>query len=103
MTNPWINHVKKFAKENNRSYGCSISDPACAASYTKVIKKSKKEKRNEQRLINQSQARNQFLNRVKNMSSDDEKPILKMRFNSLHETIRNDIKDNYSKLYNKLF
>ena len=25
MTNPWIEHVKKYAKDNNISYACAIS------------------------------------------------------------------------------
>ena len=102
MPNAWITHVKKFAQENNKSYGCAISDPACKNSYEKVVKKSKKELREEQRVINQTQARNQILNRIKSMT-DDDKPLLKMKFNSLNESIRNDIKQNYSKYYNKLF
>ena len=102
MPNAWITHVKNFAKENNKSYGCAISDTACKNSYEKVVKKSKKELREEQRVINQTQARNQILNRIKTMT-DDDKPILKMKFNSLNETIRNDIKQNFSKYYNKLF
>ena len=102
MPNAWITHVKNFAKENNKSYGCAISDPACKISYEKVVKKSKKELREEQRVINQTQARNQILNRIKTMT-DDDKPILKMKFNSLNETIRNDIKQNFSKYHNKLF
>ena len=32
MSNEWIEHVK-FARENNMSYGCAISDPRCKASY----------------------------------------------------------------------
>ena len=100
MPNSWITHVKKFAQENNKSYGCSISDPACKNSYEKVVKKSKKEKRQDQNIINQSQARNQILNRIKSMT-DDDKPLLKMKFNSLNESIRNDIKQNYVKLYKK--
>ena len=102
MPNSWITHVKNFAQENNKSYGCSISDQACKNSYEKVVKKSKKELREEQRVINQTQARNQILNRIKSMT-DDDKPILKMKFNSLNESIREDIKKNYSKYYNKLF
>ena len=102
MPNLWITHVKNFAKENNKSYGCAISDSACKNSYEKVVKKSKKELREEQRVINQSQARNQLLNRIKAMT-DDDKPLLKMKFNSLNQSIREDIKQNYSKYYNKLF
>ena len=33
MSNEWIEHVKKFVRENNMSYGCAISDPRCKASY----------------------------------------------------------------------
>ena len=102
MPNAWITHVKNFAKENNKSYGCDISDPACKNSYEKVVKKSTKELREEQRVINQTQARNQLLNRIKTMT-DDDKSILKMKFNSLNGSIRNDIKQNFSKYYNKLF
>lgn len=29
----WTDHVKKWAKENNKTYGCAISDPRCKASY----------------------------------------------------------------------
>ena len=38
MPNAWITHVKKFAQENNKSYGCAISDPACKSSYEKKVK-----------------------------------------------------------------
>ena len=37
MPNAWITHVKKFAQENNKSYGCSIRDSACKNSYEKVV------------------------------------------------------------------
>lgn len=33
MPNAWTNHVKQFAKENNLSYGCALSNPQCSASY----------------------------------------------------------------------
>ena len=33
MPNKWIEHVKKFSRENNMSYGCAISDPRCKSSY----------------------------------------------------------------------
>ena len=102
MANAWIEHVKKYSKDNNKSYGCSISDPRCNATYKPVMKKSKKEKREEQTIINRTQARNQLLNKIKVMNEDD-KPLLKMRFNSLNEAIRDDIKKNYSKYYDKLF
>ena len=33
MPNAWVEHVKKFAKENNETYGCAISNPKCKESY----------------------------------------------------------------------
>jgi hypothetical protein len=33
MPNPWVEHVKAWAKEHNEPYGCSLSDPACKIEY----------------------------------------------------------------------
>ena len=33
MANSWIEFVKRYAAENNLSYACSLSTPACKASY----------------------------------------------------------------------
>lgn len=33
MGNPWIEHIKRYAKENGKSYACALSDPECKASY----------------------------------------------------------------------
>ena len=35
MTNPWIEHIKKYAKDNNISYGCALSTPECKNTYRK--------------------------------------------------------------------
>ncbi len=91
MANAWIDHVKKWSKENNKSYGCAISDQACKDSYTKVIKKSKKELKEEKTKLINSQIRNNLLNRIKNMT-DEDKPLLKMRYNLLSDPIKEDIK-----------
>jgi hypothetical protein len=40
MSSDWINHVKKFSRDNNMTYGCAISDPRCKESYQ--IAKNKK-------------------------------------------------------------
>jgi hypothetical protein len=32
-TNPWIQHVKQFAKENDMTYFKSLSDPRCKSQY----------------------------------------------------------------------
>jgi hypothetical protein len=31
--NPWVEHIKSFAKQNNLSYGCALSNPKCKQSY----------------------------------------------------------------------
>ena len=36
-TNPWVEHVRKYAKDNNISYACAITE--AKASYVKVDKK----------------------------------------------------------------
>jgi hypothetical protein len=35
--NPWVEHVKRFAKENGVGYFKAISDPNCKSSYKKKI------------------------------------------------------------------
>ena len=32
-SNPWIQHVKKYAAEHNLTYGCAIGDAECKKSY----------------------------------------------------------------------
>ena len=47
MPNPWIEHIKEFARTHNTSYGCALTMPDCKASYhaKKPQKLSKKEKK----------------------------------------------------------
>jgi len=33
MPNRWVDHVKSFAAQNNLSYGCALSTPACKETY----------------------------------------------------------------------
>jgi len=42
MANAWIQHVKEYARKNNISYGCAISE--AKASYTKKAKPEPKKK-----------------------------------------------------------
>ena len=42
MSNAWIEHVKKYAKDNNLSYACALSTPDCKNTYNKPLSKSKK-------------------------------------------------------------
>ena len=43
MANKWIEHIKKWAKDNNSTYGCALSNPKCKEDY----KKSKEEPKQE--------------------------------------------------------
>ena len=40
VNNPWVEHVKKYAKENNMTYACAI--PEAKKTYTKVDKDAMK-------------------------------------------------------------
>jgi hypothetical protein len=44
MPNAWITHVKDFSKRTGKTYGCSISDPECKASYVKASRPPRKAK-----------------------------------------------------------
>ena len=35
MPSAWVTHVKKFALENNLTYGCALTDERCKATYVK--------------------------------------------------------------------
>ena len=45
MSNKWVEHVKKFAKENGLSYGCAMSKPNLKDGYTPSVKMTSKEKK----------------------------------------------------------
>jgi len=38
MPNSWITHVKEYAKKNNLSYACALSQPDIKNGYEKVKK-----------------------------------------------------------------
>ena len=43
MSNSWIEHVKKYAKDNNLSYGCALTNAKCKSTYNnQPSSKSKK-------------------------------------------------------------
>ena len=103
MTNKWIDHVKKWAAANNKSYGCAITDQACKDVYTKVVKITKKQKREERDKYYYDQFKYDMIDRIKKMKEDSEKPIIRMKFNMLNKNMKEDIKLNHSKYYNLLF
>ena len=43
MPNEWVNFLKKYAQENNISYGCAISEAGPAYRKMKEEKKQKKQ------------------------------------------------------------
>lgn len=49
MPSAWVEHIKDFAKRNNMTYGCALSDPKCSEEYRikfpKPAKKGKKGKK----------------------------------------------------------
>ena len=47
MTNPWIEHVRNFAKKNNMTYSCALSDKNISNGYEKKTKPSKTSKAQE--------------------------------------------------------
>lgn len=53
--NSWIEHVKAFAKKNNMTYGCALSDPKVKVGYVskskKVLNPLKKENPSKKKLV----------------------------------------------------
>lgn len=33
MANAWVEHIRKFARDNGVTYACAFSDPKCIKSY----------------------------------------------------------------------
>ena len=50
MPNKWVEHVRNFAKDNNLSYGCALSDPNLRKGYVPTGKKAKAKYDDERRL-----------------------------------------------------
>jgi hypothetical protein len=98
MANKWILHVKKFASDNNVSYGCAISDPRCKSSYVKPDKNIEKENKINNMLIETSK---NFIKRYK-ASQPDDINIYKSKFNLYSQKIKDIIKEKYPNIYNKL-
>lgn len=45
MANPWIEHIKEYARRNNMTYMCALSNPQAVAEYrAKKTAKSRKMK-----------------------------------------------------------
>jgi hypothetical protein len=66
MPSPWIEHIRKFAAENNLSYGCAMTTPECRATYTPVKKAKKPKKPTKKELKKQSLEKQSLADRVQN-------------------------------------
>lgn len=91
--NKWINHVKQYAKDNNISYACAISDPKCKQSYEPVIKKSKKEREAEQNKKFQEDLPYLFLERLIGIEKKPAsmKLLLQHRFKNYSKEVQDKI------------
>lgn len=49
MSNRWVEHVRKFARDNDLSYGCALSDPNLRKGYVPSGKKAKAKRADEER------------------------------------------------------
>ena len=102
MPNKWIEHVKKFAKENGLSYGCAMSKPNLKDDYKPSVKMTSKEKKQKKVDDMNKTIVSSLLKRIKNMTSED-RPLALMKYNAASQPIRDTIKEQYPKYYNKLF
>jgi small-conductance mechanosensitive channel len=98
MTNPWIEHVRKYAKDNNITYMCAITE--AKESYQKVDKKAEKEKK-ENEMLNVIVKR--FKKQYNEVKDDDTKfKFLKSNFNKKNENIKQYVKAKAPNLYEQL-
>ena len=100
MVNAWIEHVKNYAKENNISYGCAISQ--AKDSYVKKGKKTKEQEEEEN--IKAWAEKLKILKADYKKRGDDEDQInlLKMRFSRYGKGLKDYIKSVDEKFYNKV-
>lgn len=64
MVNAWIEHVRKYAKDNNISYGCAVTE--AKASYVKQPKAPRKARTPKQPKIKVSEPPETLEQRIKN-------------------------------------
>ena len=101
MSNKWVQHVQQYAKDNKMSFSCALSDPKLKDNYKPVIKKTSKEKKEEMTIQNDKIIIKDIIKRIKN-STDEDRPVILMKFNSLKPELKEEIKMNYPNIYNKM-
>ena len=101
MSNKWSNHVKEFAKKHGLTYGCAMSDPRIKDGYEITIKLSTKQRKQKKDDVMNKTVMNSILQRIKKMTNE-ERPLVLMKYNAANQSIRDTIKEEYPKYYNKL-
>ena len=79
--NPWIDHIKAYAKKNNITYGCALSLPDCKNTYKKKSEKKadkKKDKKKADKEVDKEVDKedvdeNEEIEEIE-MNSDEEQP-----------------------------
>jgi hypothetical protein len=86
--NPWIKHVKKYAKEKNISYACAISE--AKLTYKKIDKKEKEEQFRREQIILWNNAINRFMKRYDD--DNDSLPLIQVNFNNRPKSFQEHLK-----------
>lgn len=101
MVNPWIEHVRKYAKDNNISYMCAITE--AKASYVKSDPKAlKAQKELEIFKSNVSNQYKKFKKLAEDTNSESDLKSLKARFSKLNDRMQKAIQNKDENLYDKL-
>jgi hypothetical protein len=97
--NPWIEHVKKYSKENNVSYACAISE--AGKTYVKVNKNDKKQEMIEKQKMNwRMDIRANFTDVLKN--DPDKLPSLRLKIKTRNKKYRDYMKEVAPNMYERL-
>ena len=99
--NKWVEHVRKFAIDNNLTYTDSLKHPNILNSY--ICSQTYEEKLKEKRNIANNNMIICLLNKIKNIEDDDDRRCIKKLYNSYNQIIRDGIKNDHIEYYNKLF
>ena len=99
VNNPWVEHVKKYAKENNMTYACAI--PEAKKTYNKVDKNSKK---NEMMEVLKKKWRNDINKNFSKVLRENPEslPSLRLKLKTRNKGYREYMKQVAPKLYEKL-
>ena len=102
MTNPWVQHLKTFSKDNGISYMCALSNPDAKASYVKPDKKAEQQKKTDE--MNETIMKRLKKDYIKAKEADDETKIkfVKSNFNKKNKEFQQYVKSNNEKLYKLL-